>query len=113
MIESYRFGEMVVDGRTYTADLIILPGKIVDQWWRKEGHHLTMADLPEVVAASVDQLVVGCGASGMMKVDQALIEDLESRHITLTSGPTGEMWRRYNDLRAAGAKVAGAFHLTC
>jgi len=33
-ITRYRFGEIEIDGRTYTADVIITPERVVDTWWR-------------------------------------------------------------------------------
>jgi hypothetical protein len=37
-IDHYEFGRIVVDGREVTNDLIILPGRVVRNWWRQEGH---------------------------------------------------------------------------
>jgi len=34
MIESYSFGQMVIDGQEYTSDLIIFPDRINSSWWR-------------------------------------------------------------------------------
>lgn len=46
MIESYTFGRMTVNGKHYSADLIIYPnGRLQDSWWRKEGHRLQLADI--------------------------------------------------------------------
>ena len=32
MIESYKFGEIVIDGTTYTSDVIIYPDNVDDKW---------------------------------------------------------------------------------
>jgi len=40
MIESYKFGEILIDGVTYTSDVIIYPDSVDFKWWRKEGHLL-------------------------------------------------------------------------
>jgi hypothetical protein len=39
-IESYRFGEIVIDGRRYSNDVIIYPDRVDGKWWREEGHSL-------------------------------------------------------------------------
>ena len=44
-IDSYEFGRIVVDGRAYSQDLILLPDGIQDSWWRQESHLLQIADL--------------------------------------------------------------------
>lgn len=33
-IERYSFGSISVGGRSYTSDLIVLPDRIVADWWR-------------------------------------------------------------------------------
>jgi len=68
MIESYDFGRIVINGRTYTTDVIVLPDRVFSSWWRRAGHKLVPADLDEVVAARPDVLVVGTGYSGLMRV---------------------------------------------
>ena len=40
-IESYEFGRMAIDGKAYTKDLILLPDRILDGWWRQEGTYFT------------------------------------------------------------------------
>ena len=51
-ITSYGFGRIVIDGKTYDKDVIILPEAVVSPWWRAEGHVLTPADLGDVVAVA-------------------------------------------------------------
>ena len=31
-IDDYRFGRIVIDGRAYTSDLILLPHRVVENW---------------------------------------------------------------------------------
>jgi len=40
-IDSYQFGEVVIDGVRYTSDCIILGGDVQADWWRKQGHSLS------------------------------------------------------------------------
>lgn len=61
IIGAYQFGRIDVDGHAYTSDVIITPERVVDTWWRKEGHTLAIADLADVVAAKPDIVVVGTG----------------------------------------------------
>ncbi len=35
-IDHYVFGKMVVDGKTYTSDLIVYPDRVDPSWWRPE-----------------------------------------------------------------------------
>ncbi len=49
-IDAYSFGAMTVDARVYRADVIIFPDKVLDHWWRKEDHSLSLDDLAAVIA---------------------------------------------------------------
>jgi hypothetical protein len=111
-IQSYRFGRMVVDGESHTRDLILLPERVVTNWWRKDGHRLDVDDLQEVLSATPDVLVVGTGAYGLMKVLPETRQAIEDAGIRLQVARTGEAWQTYNDLRE-NRPTAGAFHLTC
>ena len=111
-IESYAFGRIVVDGRAYQADLILLPDRIVDGWWRQEGHVLHPADLDAVFDAHPDVLIVGQGAYGRMRVADETARALERAGIELIVLPTREAVERYKTL-PAGRRAAAALHLTC
>ncbi|QJA05806.1 hypothetical protein FVE67_02870 [Thermosulfurimonas marina] len=113
MIEAYRFGEMVVSGKTYRRDLKIIEGRVVPDWWRREGHLLAPEDLEDVWAARPEVLVVGTGASGVMRVDPRVKERAQALGITLEIYPTAKAAERFNQLFSEGRRVAGAFHLTC
>ena len=113
MIEAYRFGEMVVAGRVFRRDLKIIEGRVRPDWWRKEGHYLQPEDLEDIWAASPEILVVGTGASGVMRIDPRVEEKAASLGIKLEAYPTAKAVERFNELWQAGRRVAGAFHLTC
>ena len=44
-IDHYEFERIVVDGRQETKGLIILPDRVVRNWWRQDGHALVLDDL--------------------------------------------------------------------
>jgi len=112
MIESYDFGKMVVDGRAYSADLILLPDRINSSWWRQEGHKLSAADIQDVLAAEIEVLVIGTGFFGLMKVSSEVVQTAEAKGMQLVVEKTKTAVQRYNEL-AARRRTAGAFHLTC
>jgi hypothetical protein len=66
MIDSYDFGRITINGRSYDQDLIIFPDKIKAGWWRKEGHRLQMEDLDDVLESEPEVLIVGTGYYGEM-----------------------------------------------
>jgi hypothetical protein len=111
-IEEYRFGRIVVDGQTYTHDLIIYPGRVQGHWWRKEGHRLAPEDLPALLREPPEVLVVGQGSPGLMVVPPATLERLQALGIEVIVEPTARAWQTYNRLRQEKRAVA-ALHLTC
>jgi hypothetical protein len=111
-IQDYRFGRMVVDGEPHTRDLILLPDRVVANWWRREGHRLDVEDLQAVLSDAPEVLVVGTGIYGRMQVPEETRRVVEAAGIELRPARTGEAWRTYNDLREQ-RRTAGAFHLTC
>jgi len=112
MIDSYNFGSIKIDGKKFTADLIIYPDKIASNWRRKEGHFLSESDIREVLAYRPDLLVVGTGAYGLMKIDSMLKEKLKDLGIELIAGKTAEAVKEYNKIYK-DKKVICALHLTC
>lgn len=110
-IEDYRFGHLVVDGKQQTRDVIVLPDRVVSDWWRADGHRLVLADLDEVIEELPERLVVGTGKYGQMRPDPAALEELRQRGVEVEAFPTDEAIRRYGELDPR--RTAAALHLTC
>jgi hypothetical protein len=111
-IERYDFGQIIIDGVAYRQDLLIWPGRIKKDWWRKEGHLLQVDDVAEALAAGIEVLVVGKGQPGRMEVDQTLAAYLKEKGIDLVAVPTAEACRMINAL-GGKRRLAAALHLTC
>ncbi len=112
-IDRCGFGTLVIDGRTYTDDLIILPhGEVRKPWRRKRGHGLTMDDLRGLIDADPEVIVMGTGMSGGVKPDKTLESDLGKRGIEFVATSNEEAIRTFNTLKRS-KKVGAGFHLTC
>jgi hypothetical protein len=112
MIESYSFGRIVIDGKTYTSDVIIYPDNVNDSWRRKNGHLLQKEDLRDIIQFNPEVLIVGTGDNGLMKVPNDTKQFLESKGIELISGETSKACDIYNKLKGR-RNIVAAFHLTC
>jgi hypothetical protein len=110
-IDGYRFGHIVVDGDEHTRDVIILPDRVVPNWWRREGHTLVLDDLDDVLDELPDRLIVGTGATGQMRPDPDTLEALRQRGIDVTVARTDQAVRLFAD--ADPVRTAAALHLTC
>ena len=111
-IDSYSFGKIIIDGKTYTSDVIIYPDRVDASWWRKEGHYLQKADLKDVVESSPEVLVIGTGSMGVMTVPKDTVAFLQAKGIEVHVEKSGKAVEAFNSLTAT-RRVVGAFHLTC
>jgi hypothetical protein len=112
-IDSYQFGKIVIDGTAYNSDCLILGDSVQANWRRKHGHLLTVEDLQSVIAIKPLVLVVGCGASGLMKVSENIGQILQQHGIELFTANTHKAVARFNELAGKGENVTAALHLTC
>jgi hypothetical protein len=110
-LEDYSFGRLTVDGQEHTRDVIVLPDRVVSDWWRREGHSLAIEDLHEVLDQLPTRLVLGVGAHGRLRPDPALIAELGRRGVQVECLSTDAAVRRYGELDERG--TAAALHLTC
>lgn len=112
MIDSYDFGEVVIDGKNYTSDVIIYPDRVNGSWWRKEGHELCVDDLEDVLDKKPDVIIVGMGSPGLMQVLPETEKLIRSKGIKLIVQPTKDACKTYNHL-SSSQKVIALLHLTC
>ena len=112
-VTRYAFGQIDIDGKEYTSDVIVTREKVYDSWWRKEGHRLQIPDLDKVVDAKPDVLVVGTGYFGRMVVPEETRRFIRSKGIRLLDAPTGEAVKELNKLLDENANAVAALHLTC
>ena len=110
-LSDYSFGSLTVDGERHTRDLIVLPDRVVAEWWRREGHSLALEDLDEVIDELPDRLILGCGAQGRLEPAPAVLDQLRARGVEVEAMPTAEAVRRYGELDPK--RTAAALHLTC
>ena len=112
IIDSYRFGVIVISGKQYTSDVIIFPDRVSDNWWRKIAHQLCLDDIAEVLDEHPRVLVVGTGTSNLVKVLPEVRQVVDTQGIELIAEATDKAYRTYNWLCHAQHTVA-ALHLTC
>jgi hypothetical protein len=111
VIDDYSFGHIVIDGRPHSHDVIVLPTRIVTDWWRKDGHSLVIEDLAGVLDELPEHLIVGCGANARLHPDPDVVKQLESRGVAVEVVPTADAVRLYQ--QSDPSATAAALHLTC
>jgi hypothetical protein len=110
-ISDYSFGRILVDGGEHHRDVIVLPNRVVGNWWREDGHSLVVADLEEGLDELPERLIVGCGAHGRLQPDPATVDSLRARGIDVDVVRTDEAVEKFNAFDPR--HTAAALHLTC
>ncbi|HEY43812.1 MAG TPA: hypothetical protein G4O11_07505 [Anaerolineae bacterium] len=111
-IDAYRFGRIEINGQVYHRDVIILPDRVLPNWWRVEGHTLKYEDLQQALGCKPSVLVIGLGSYSRVHVPEDTRNEIEGAGIKLIALPTGEACETYNQLREE-ERVVAALHLTC
>ncbi len=114
-VTDYSFGRIVVDGKLYTGDIKIIKGKVIPNWWRKEGHLLQLDDIKDILDASPKILVVGTGSAGVMRIHPHVERYLRDLGIDLEAARSSKAVKLFNDLldKMGPEQVSLAIHLTC
>ncbi|NIN01465.1 MAG: hypothetical protein GTO24_26240 [candidate division Zixibacteria bacterium] len=112
MIDSYDFGEIIIDGKRYTSDVIIYPDRVKGEWWRSDGHQLSIDDLEDVLDYKPEVIVVGIGNPGLMRILPDTEKLIKSKGIKLIVQPTREACQTYNSI-VSSQKAVALLHLTC
>ena len=111
-IDSYHFGQIVINGKKYSSDVTIFPDKVQDNWQRRKGHELSLDDIAGALTENPEVLIIGTGASGLVRVLPEVQREAEARGIKLIVEPTGEACELFNQLSRL-QRVIAALHLTC
>ena len=113
IVEGYSFGEIIINGKKYTRDVIVSKDWIKPNWWRKEGHRVQLDDITDIIDKRPEVVIFGTGAYGVVKVDKEVIDELRRRGIEVICEPTAKAVEIYNKLLKEGKNVILAAHLTC
>lgn len=112
-VESYSFGEIVIDGTAYTKDLVIEKGKISKRDKKKskplkaEYGHTPLTAL-ENIPWSYRRLVIGTGMYGKLPIAPDVREAAEKNHVAIEKMPTEKAVKHIND-----KETNLILHLTC
>lgn len=111
-IDSYAFGKIIIDGNSYTSDIIACRGEVDPSWWRTAGHELNIEDLNDVLKFEPETVIVGTGHDGCMRVPKSTADFLKGKGIELIAMKTKPACDYFNSL-PDGSNVVFVAHLTC
>ncbi|MFC1843218.1 MTH938/NDUFAF3 family protein [Thermodesulfobacteriota bacterium] len=110
-ITSYSFGKMIVDGKTYTNELQILPTGIVKKWSPSDPHYILPVDIGEIVNTSIKTLIIGNGANGEAAIPDETVKFLKAKNIRVHIMNTHEAVKLFNE--SSKEALGAIFHLNC
>ncbi len=120
MIEEYKFGFIVIDGKTYQHDIGINWVGDIFEWPRAESHIIDIEDIVDALEQNPETIVIGTGESGMAQVTTRAKKEIEVRGIELIIDKTEQATKTFNirkeesiEEEGVQEKVIGLFHLTC
>ena len=120
MIEEYKFGSIIINGKIYDYDVEVRWTGEILKWWRKEGHIVNVEDIKRAVEQNPNTIVVGTGESGLVKVSEAAKNFIKEKGIELIIDVTEQATKTFNIINEESEeeegeqnKVIGLFHLTC
>ena len=110
------FGEIEVEGKRYTHDVVIDAGKVskrvkkASKTYRDQFGH-TPLSVEEEIPWGGKRLIVGTGQSGSLPIMPGVREEAERRGVEIVAAPTEEALRLLGGL--APQDVRAIVHVTC
>ena len=111
-----KFGEIEVEGKRYTHDVVIDGGKVrkrkkgASKQFRDEFGHTPLSAREEIPWGG-KRLIVGTGAHGALPVMDEVLQEAKRRGIKLTAAPTSEVCRLLEEVKKGQAYAI--LHCTC
>lgn len=119
MIDDYKFGFIIIDGKAYTQDVEARWDFEMEQnievlsWVREESHIIDVKDVKRAVEQKPNLIVIGTGQAGVAQVTEKAKEFIKKRGIDLVVDATGRAVGLFNEKIKENEKIIGLFHLTC
>jgi hypothetical protein len=110
-ITHYSFGKIVIDGKTYEADVAVFPDQTVQKWHIQTNHMIQLIDIKALIDNATQTLIIGTGASEICTVKDDIVDYAASKGIKLIIRDTYEAVRQFNKLPKEG--LSAGFHLNC
>jgi hypothetical protein len=110
------FGEVEIEGRRYTADVVIAAGQVEkrrkkpSKQYRDEYGH-TPLSAEERIPWGGSRLIVGTGESGSLPIVPAVRAEADRRGVEIVAAPTKEALQLLRDVDAED--VDAVIHVTC
>ncbi len=113
MIDTYSFGRIVIDGKSYSNDVKIVNGTVIPDWRRKKGHFVDVNDISDILEAGPSVIIIGTGDSGLLRASEEVGKTADKQGVRLIEEKTGRAVEIFNEMAKTNSNIAAGFHLTC
>lgn len=116
MIDSIEFGKIVIDGKSYSYDVVIdAEGRVlkrsdVSQTYYGSHHVICTEEIKQLLKTKPQVIVIGTGQYGACRLEQNVEKICKVENVKLIVEPTPKAIKTFNQLKE---KKAALFHLTC
>ena len=114
-ITHYSFGKIVIDGETYTSDMVIASGEKVSSWsFDYESHYIDPHNIKPHITENAKEMIIGIGynsAASMSSESLQFIKDLKAKGILVQILSTSEAVKLFNI--SDKTELLAFFHLNC
>ncbi len=110
-ITHYEYGKMTVNGKKFTNEIKILPGKEGQDWQVSDPHYISIRDIKEITNSGIDTLIFGSGSVGVSAMSKEAVDYIKSKNIQFHELNTFEAIRLFNS--SPKKRLAACFHLNC
>jgi hypothetical protein len=117
MIESTKFGSIVIEGQSYAHDVMICLDGTIKKRKKKlskevygSSHTISPAEAEHIYENGAELLVLGAGQYGLVNLSQEASDFFVSRGCQVDICPTPEAIKVWNE---SERQTIGLFHVTC
>ena len=110
-IDSTKFGEITIDGKTYYSDVTVYwDGKIE---YRTKEHVIDVDEFLKLLEKKVDILIVGTGHEGIVDVSKKVRDLALDRKVKIIELQSPYAIEVFNSYASQHKKVVAVIHTTC
>jgi hypothetical protein len=116
-VENFSFGSIVIGGRKYGRDILMLPDGVVKQrkggFWKFGSHVFKKEEIDELIIANPDVVVLGTGTNAKAKLASDAELLIKEANVELMAVPSREAVDKLNRFVEEGKRVSALIHITC
>ena len=109
-INSFKFGEVTVEGKTYYSDVVVFwDGKVM---LRRKEHIFGMGEFLKILERKPTNIVIGTGVADMVRVAPEVVEVAKRKKVKLFVDKPENAVDIFNGLAKSRKKVVAVIHTT-